>query len=57
MIWNWFSKKWTRTRQPQRKKVDINIPYEQHSYRKEDFDIKTPVRTDKTEIEQENSLT
>ncbi|MEZ9820410.1 hypothetical protein AB4238_07280 [Shewanella sp. 10N.286.45.A1] len=39
MMWNWLSKKLTRTEQPQRRKVDIDIPFEQHSYRIEDFDV------------------
>ncbi|GIU05952.1 hypothetical protein TUM4261_08710 [Shewanella sp. c952] len=39
MMWNWLSKKIARTERPQRRKVDIDIPFEQHSYRIEDFDI------------------
>ncbi|QXP45018.1 hypothetical protein FM038_25825 [Shewanella eurypsychrophilus] len=39
MMWNWFSKVFTKKEQTQRKRVQIDIPYEQHSYRKEDFDV------------------
>ncbi|WP_179079105.1 hypothetical protein [Shewanella sp. UCD-KL12] len=39
MMWNWFSKMFTKNEQAQRKRVQVDIPYEQHSYRKEDFDI------------------
>ncbi|QQX81878.1 hypothetical protein JK628_08755 [Shewanella sp. KX20019] len=41
MMWNWLSKKLARTEQPQRRKVEIDIPYEQHRYRIEDFDRET----------------
>ncbi len=51
MMWNWLSKKLTRTEQPQRRKVDIDIPFEQHSYRIEDFDIDSESRPEETEHE------
>ena len=51
MMWNWLSKKLARTEQPQRKKVDIDIPYEQHSYRIEDFDVETDLNSDKKKHE------
>ncbi|BAJ01543.1 hypothetical protein [Shewanella violacea] len=38
-MWNWFSKVFPKKEQIQRKRVQIDIPYEQHSYRKEDFAI------------------
>ncbi|WP_185977001.1 MULTISPECIES: hypothetical protein [Shewanella] len=38
-MWNWLSKVFPKKEQAQRKRVQIDIPYEQHSYRKEDFDI------------------
>ncbi|WP_185817680.1 hypothetical protein [Shewanella atlantica] len=39
MMWNWLSKFFGKQEQTQRKRVRVDIPYEQHSYRKEDFDI------------------
>ncbi|ABV37501.1 hypothetical protein Ssed_2894 [Shewanella sediminis HAW-EB3] len=39
MMWNWLSKFFGKQERSQRKRVRIDIPYEQHSYRKEDFDI------------------
>ncbi len=39
MMWSWLSKIFGKQEQSQRKRVRIDIPYEQHSYRKEDFDI------------------
>lgn len=39
MMWNWFSKVFTKKEQSQRKRVQVDIPYEQHSYRKEDFEL------------------
>ncbi|NRB22152.1 hypothetical protein [Shewanella sp.] len=38
-MWNWLSKVFLKKERSQRKRVQIDIPYEQHSYRKEDFDI------------------
>ena len=38
-MWNWLSKQRTRTEQRQRRKVALVIPFEQHSYRIEDFDV------------------
>lgn len=37
MMWNWFSKLIGKKRQSQRKRVQVDIPFEQHSYRKADF--------------------
>jgi len=48
-MWNWISKKLARTEQPLRRKVEIDIPYEQHRYRIEDLDIEAEVRTEETE--------
>ncbi|GIU31255.1 hypothetical protein L2719_12465 [Shewanella schlegeliana] len=42
MMWNWLTQKLGRGVQVRRKKVEIDIPYEQHRYRIEDLDSKTP---------------
>lgn len=38
-MWNWLSKVFLKKERSQRKRVQIDIPYELHSCRKEDFDI------------------
>ena len=45
MMWNWLTRKLGRSAQVRRKKVEIDIPYAQHSYRIEDLDSKTSVNT------------
>ncbi|SUI48766.1 Uncharacterised protein [Shewanella putrefaciens] len=32
MMWNWFSKMLGRHEQPKRKKVQVEIPFEQHRF-------------------------
>ncbi|WP_394200965.1 hypothetical protein [Shewanella waksmanii] len=49
-MWNWFSKFVNKKSQSQRKRVDVDIPFEQHSYRKEDFEIDEA----QSELEEEN---
>ena len=44
-MWSWLSKVFSKKEQSQRKRVQIDIPYEQHSYRKEDFDIDEQSKT------------
>lgn len=39
MIWNWLSKLMTKKAQPQRRRVQVEIPIEQHTYRKAHFDL------------------
>ncbi|MCL1059065.1 hypothetical protein L2729_13885 [Shewanella gelidimarina] len=41
MMWNWLSKKLAGTEKPLRRKVEVDIPYEQHRYRIEDLAIET----------------
>lgn len=41
MMWNWLTRKLAKKEQVTRRKVNIDIPYQQHSYRKEDFDNKS----------------
>ncbi|ABZ76118.1 hypothetical protein Shal_1552 [Shewanella halifaxensis HAW-EB4] len=41
MMWNWLTQKLAKNDQVRRKKVKIDIPYEQHRYRIEDFDVKS----------------
>ncbi|MGS0677250.1 hypothetical protein [Shewanella sp. 0m-4] len=41
MMWNWLTQKLVKNDQVRRKKVKIDIPYAQHSYRIEDFDVKS----------------
>ncbi|WP_162599240.1 hypothetical protein [Shewanella algidipiscicola] len=40
MMFNWFSKLLGKKQQSQRKRVQVDIPIEQHSYRKAFFDVK-----------------
>lgn len=40
MMLNWFSKLLSKKEQPQRKRVQVDIPIEQHCYRKDFFYIK-----------------
>lgn len=37
MMWNWFSKMLGRHEQPKRKKVQVEIPFEQHRFSMDDF--------------------
>ncbi|MCL1091115.1 hypothetical protein L2744_16205 [Shewanella profunda] len=37
MMWNWFRKVFGKTEQPKRKKVLVDIPFEQHSFSLDDF--------------------
>ncbi|MEC4728876.1 hypothetical protein HWQ46_25510 [Shewanella sp. D64] len=39
MMWDWFSKIFTKKEPLQRKRVEFDIPFEQYSYRKGNFDI------------------
>ncbi|MCL1139868.1 hypothetical protein [Shewanella pneumatophori] len=41
MMWNWLTRKLAKKQQVTRRKVNIDIPYQQHSYRREDFDNKS----------------
>ncbi|WP_169732698.1 MULTISPECIES: hypothetical protein [Shewanella] len=52
-MWNWFSKLVNKKTQPQRKRVDVEIPFEQHSYRKEDFEVEQS----RAELEEDKSST
>ncbi|MCL1146748.1 hypothetical protein AB4298_17255 [Shewanella sp. 10N.261.52.F9] len=57
MMWNWLTKKLVKNGQVRRKKVDIDIPYQQHSYRMEDFSIKAdsePVKQASTKFKSLN---
>ena len=45
MIWNWLSKFMGKKQSLQRKRVVIDIPFEQHRYRKESFDSKSTADT------------
>lgn len=37
MMWNWFTKMLGRDEQPKRKKVLVEIPFEQHRFSMDDF--------------------
>ncbi|MDT3320031.1 hypothetical protein Q4Q52_09630 [Shewanella sp. SP1S2-4] len=37
MMWNWFIKMLGRDEQPKRKKVLVDIPFEQHRFSMDDF--------------------
>jgi hypothetical protein len=39
MICNWFSKLFSKKGKPQRRRVQVDIPIEQHTYRKANFDL------------------
>ncbi|GGI83296.1 hypothetical protein [Shewanella gelidii] len=39
MMWNWLLNKIGKKPVQQRKKVQIDIPYEQHQYRVEDMNV------------------
>ncbi|QYK03412.1 hypothetical protein [Shewanella psychrotolerans] len=39
MMWNWFSKLLNKKVQPKRRRVQVDIPIEQHTYRKAQFGL------------------
>jgi len=42
MMWNWFSKMLGKDSRPKRKKVLVDIPYEQHSFSLDNFSRTRP---------------
>ncbi|MFB2686262.1 hypothetical protein ACE02B_13755 [Shewanella mangrovisoli] len=42
MMWNWFTKMLGKDERPKRKKVLVDIPYEQHSFRTDHFSRTRP---------------
>lgn len=43
MMWDWFSKLINKTPRPQRRRVEVDIPFEQLEYRREPFDDNKPL--------------
>lgn len=41
-MWNWFTKMLGKDERPKRKKVLVDIPYEQHSFRMDHFSRTRP---------------
>ncbi|MDR8524361.1 hypothetical protein [Shewanella fidelis] len=41
MMWNWLTQKLTKKQQITRRKVNIDIPYQLHTYRREDVKLKS----------------
>ncbi|MFV7770227.1 MULTISPECIES: hypothetical protein [Shewanella] len=39
MMWNWLIKRFSRNTQSRRRRVEVDIPFEQHSYRKTSADL------------------
>lgn len=56
MMWNWLTQKLTKKQQITRRKVNIDIPYQQHTYRREDANLKTASTPVKTKADSFKSL-
>ncbi|MCG9962497.1 MAG: hypothetical protein ACRDCT_06005 [Shewanella sp.] len=55
MMWNWFIKMLGKDERPKRKKVLVDIPYEQHSFSMEHF-VRTRAQYDVDEALTSNTL-
>ncbi|CAM4209961.1 hypothetical protein SHAQ108633_19270 [Shewanella aquimarina] len=43
MMWNWLMKRLGKKSSSQRRRVEVDIPFEQHSYRKASFDLQANI--------------